>query len=232
MQDRKISKSKRDRKSPPDWAGEPPDFTIEQAANFAGIVPSPGTSLDPRDHIWRGYDGKLNHKALLRDNRDPHGAMREIAEKIVEANANGADVFEKRERVEIAFHALLGLKRKKGPRRGDFGVNREEIARKAAAEFFWRSVDERRGERDWRKCIEFALGQARVEVWQSEGDKLENYYKDVMKIITPIEDKLLFEVSAVGLQQWEKRMRRIDRVFRELSVLGVLGNSSRGKIGT
>lgn len=231
MQDKKAPKPKRNRKPPPDWAGEPPDFIIAQAAKYSGIVPSPGTSLDPKDHIWRGYDGKLNDEEFLRDDRDPHGALREIAEKIVEENANGANDFERRERVEIAFHALLGLERKTGPKRGDFGVSREKTARKAASEFFSRSVDNRRGERDWKKCVEFALGQARAKVWKSEGDKFENYYKDVMKIIAPIEDKLLFEVSAAGLPQWKQRKRRIGRVFKELSALGVLGNPSRGKIG-
>lgn len=228
MQHRKAPKPKRNRKPPPDWAGEPPKFIIEQAANYLTTAPGPGTSLDPRDHIWRGHDGKLDDEAFLRDDRDPHGALRDIAEKIVEMHANGANDFERRERVEIAFHALLGLERKTGPKRGDFGVSREKTARKAAIEFFWRSVDEKRGERDWKKCIEFALGLARVEAWRSEGDRFENYYKDVMKIIAPIEDQLLFEASAAGLPQWDRRKRRIGKVFNELSALGVLGKSSRG----
>ena len=132
------------------------------------------------------------------------------------------------ERIEAALHTLLGIERKKGPKRGDFAVNKMEIARKAAAEFFWRSVDPRRGEREWKKCIEFALGDARAAAWKADGNKFENFYQDVMDVIRPIEDKLLVEVSAAGLPEWESRGLRIGRVLKELKALGIFGAKSRG----
>ena len=84
MQDTKPVKPKRNRKNPPDWAGDAPAWIVEMSVEYSGVVPSPGNSIDPADHIWTGYDGKLDNEVFLKDDRDPYGALREVVEQIVE----------------------------------------------------------------------------------------------------------------------------------------------------
>jgi hypothetical protein len=218
---------KKNRKLPPDKFGPPPSHLLKQMENVAYGGVAPGISVDPKDHIWRGFQGDLDTDAMFDENRDPNGALKQILMAIILRNPNRTLKSSDTERLDVAFSALVGKKRKSGTKKGDTPYDKSKIIEDAAREYFWRSLDESRGKTDWKSCIEASTPPEYLSMLRrSTKGSLANFCRDIMDEIRPIEDQLLLAVSAHDLPQWQWREQRIAKVLNDLRILGVISQDT------
>jgi hypothetical protein len=222
---------KKNRKLPPDKFGPMPSHLREQMESVEHSSASPGNSLDPKDHIWRGFQGDLDIDSMIEEDRDPDGALKQILMAIILGTPNKALKSSDAERLDIAFSALVGVKRKSGTKKGDTAYDRSKIIEEAAREYFWRSIDVSRGKLEWKSCIEAATPPDYLRLLRrSTKGSLTNFYKDLMDEIGPVKEELLLAVSAQDLEQWRWREQRIAKVLRDLKILGIIPQDANAKL--
>jgi hypothetical protein len=192
-----------------------------------------GNSSDPRDSIWGGYDCFFDTQHALRLDRDPEDALRQVVQAIVMSRRADPPIKGADERIDIGVAAILGAKRKTGPKRGGGKVDRRNISRRAAYLVYERHCDSSKGKGDWKTCLWDALSDSERRLLGKEqfSEKFFNFYNEFMDWLGEgeRENNLLFEVSVhdngtgeCNLEQWGWRQRVIDRALADLRTLGVI----------
>ena len=206
-------------KKRPDKVGNPPDWMRRDIEPNASTLAGLGNSPDPRDRVWIGEDAKLDTSSFIRDDRDPHEALRDILRAVIAAHPEDAGGRSSEARLEAAFASLIGRQKPRGARPKDDSA----LIEASVGLYFerWPEPDSR----SWRRCIFDAHHRLGVPL-PDEPDQQEEIYARIYAKIAPDKDRLLVACSAGGLPQWDHRGQLIGRVLKDLTSLGVLPPAS------